>query len=31
MPKIIEIGQFFTELKNNSGTFLWTKVHTVFQ
>jgi len=29
MPKIIEIGQCFTELlkKNNNGMFLWTKVH----
>jgi len=29
MLKITEIGRCFTELlkKNNSGMFLWTKVH----
>jgi len=29
VPKIIQMGQCFTELlkKNNSGMFLWTKVH----
>jgi len=32
MPKIVKIGQCFTELlKNNGGTFLYIEGNTVFE